>query len=97
MHPRIISLSVALGLFAGASLQAQTLGADFASNYTVANLGSVPGLPNNYGGLAFLDADTILIGGAANGALGSLYTIDVLRDAQNHVTGVVWSESTAAR
>jgi len=78
----------ALGLAAVvATVQAQTLGAPFAADYTVTNLGSVPGLPSNYGGLTFLDNNTLLIGGAANTASGSLYTIDVIRDAQQHITG----------
>lgn len=67
--------------------QAQTLGADFASDYSVFNIGSVPGLPSNYGGLTFLGTDTLLIGGAANTASGSLYTIGVVRDATGAITG----------
>jgi len=74
--------------------QSQTLGADFSGSYSVRSLGSVPSLPTNYGGLTFLDSNTLLIGGAANGASGSLYTIDVTRDASNHVSGFV---GTAAR
>lgn len=69
------------------SAGAQTLGGDFAGSYSVASLGSVPGLPSNYGGLVFLDSNTLLIGGAANTASGSLYTIDVVRNSSNHVTG----------
>jgi hypothetical protein len=67
----------------------QTLGTDFSSSYTVNSLGSVPSLPTNYGGLTFLNGNTLLIGGAANGATGSLYTIDVTRNATNHITGFV--------
>lgn len=81
-------LPVAAALAAG-SARAQTLGGDFASDYAVTSLGSVPGLPSNYGGLAFLDSNTLLIGGAANTASGSLYTIDVARDGSQHVTGFV--------
>ncbi|HXG17077.1 MAG TPA: hypothetical protein VNK50_12575 [Calidithermus sp.] len=64
-----------------------TLGADFAADYTVTSLGSVPGVPINYGGLTFLDNDTILIGGAANSSDGRIYQIDVVRGAGNHITG----------
>src|SRR5690349_15219965 len=70
-------------------VQGQTLGTDFVGSYNVKSLGSVPSLPTNYGGLTFLDSNTLLIGGAANGATGSLYTIDVTRDASNHVSGFV--------
>lgn len=59
----------------------------YAGAYTVSSLGSVPGLLPSYGGLTFLDNDTILIGGQANTSSGRLYTIDVVRDAGNHITG----------
>lgn len=70
-----------------ASLQAQTIGPDFAGSYTASSLGSVPGLPPRYGGLTFLDANTLLIGGSANTAAGSLYTIGVTRGADGSITG----------
>jgi hypothetical protein len=69
------------------ALHAQTLGPDFAAHYSVFNIGSVPGLPTNYGGLTFLNASTLLIGGAANTASGSLYTIGVVRDTNGAITG----------
>lgn len=75
----------------GAAVQAQTLGGDFATDYSVHDLGSVAGLPTNYGGLTFLNSSTILIGGAANGSTGSLYTIGVTRDADQHITGFTGS------
>lgn len=85
---RLARACIALSLVACASAQAQSLGADFASSYNVRSIGGVPSLPNNYGGLTFLDSNTLLIGGAANGASGRFYTIDVVRDAAtNHVTG----------
>jgi PEP-CTERM motif len=89
MKQRSVSTSFAvIGLAAFAvAAQGQTLSAPFADDYTVTNLGSVPGLPSNYGGLTFLDGNTLLIGGAANTANGSLYTIDVVRDAEQRITG----------
>jgi hypothetical protein len=86
---RILS-AILVGL-AGATTQAQTLGPDFAANYSAFDLGSVAGLPSNYGGLTFLDNDTLLIGGAANGASGSLYTIDITRNGSGFITGFVGS------
>jgi len=71
----------------GPSSQAQTLGPAFAADYSVFNLGSVPGLPSNYGGLTFLNDNTLLIGGAANQAGGRLYTIDVVRDGTGAISG----------
>ena len=63
--------------------------AQYSASYSLQNLGSIPGLPTPYGGLRFVDANTILIGGAANSAPGRLYTIDVTRDAGGHITGFV--------
>jgi hypothetical protein len=68
---------------------AQTIAPAYTGSYSLAVIGSVPGLPTPYGGVTFLDADTLLIGGAANSAPGRLYTIDVTRDAGGHITGFV--------
>mgnify|MGYP000875023483 CR=1 FL=1 len=70
------------------SAHALTLGTDFLS-YAATSIGSVPGLPVNYGGLTVKagDTSTLLIGGAANGASGLIYEIGVTRDGSNHITG----------
>jgi hypothetical protein len=60
---------------------------EFAGVYTIQSLGAVPGLPTAYGGLTFIDDDTLLIGGHANEDVGRLYTIDVTRDGDGHVVG----------
>ena len=59
----------------------------FSGVYSLQSLGGVPGLPSPYGGLAFIDNDTLLIGGRANVLEGRLYTIDVLRDGDGHISG----------
>ncbi len=59
----------------------------FSGVYSIQSLGPVPGLPSPYGGLAFIDNDTLLIGGRANELAGRLYTIDVLRDGDGHISG----------
>jgi hypothetical protein len=66
-----------------------TLHSPFCEEYNARDLGSVPGLPTNYGGLTFLSGttDTLLIGGAANNASGDIYSIQVVRDAEQHITG----------
>lgn len=90
MKARILYLVVGLLCSLGGyrlAIAAPVLGVDFTGSYTVTSLGSVPGLPNNYGGLTFLDSDTILIGGAANTAGGRLYTVDVTRGTGSHITG----------
>lgn len=68
---------------------AQTIQPPYNSVYTLTDLGSVPGVPTRYGGLTFLPSDpnTIIIGGAANGASGQLFSIGVTRGAGNHITG----------
>lgn len=67
----------------------QNVVAPFDVNYSLFDLGSVPGVQPSYGGITFhpTDANTILIGGAANGSTGVAYAIGVVRDAQNHITG----------
>ncbi|MFY9509549.1 MAG: PEP-CTERM sorting domain-containing protein [Rubrivivax sp.] len=77
----------ALSITALLPAQGQVLGGDFSGAYTVTDLGSVADLPSNYGGLTFLNNSTLLIGGAANGPSGSLYTVGVVRDSANHITG----------
>lgn len=85
--PHVLTLAAALAFGAAVPAGAQTLGTDFAADYSVTSLGSVAGLPSNYGGLTFIGTDTLLIGGQANTASGSLYTIGVLRDADQHIVG----------
>ena len=61
----------------------------FDSNYSLFNLGAVPGVPSAYGGLTLKhgDPNTLLIGGAANSPVGRIYQIGVTRDANGHITG----------
>lgn len=90
MTRRILSLAALLCLLIVTGIaRAQTIQAPYDASYTLTNLGSVPGLPAPYGGLAFLpsNSNTIVIGGAANTASGALYSIGVVRGAGNHITG----------
>lgn len=68
---------------------AQSMDPFFADRYSFHDLGSVPGVPPLYGGLTlkFDDPNTLLIGGNANDKPGALYSISVVRDAENHITG----------
>lgn len=68
---------------------AQTIDPYYAGDYSFTSLGSVAGVPPAYGGLTlkFDDTNTLLIGGAGNSAAGSIYSIGVVRDANNHITG----------
>lgn len=70
--------------------QAQTISAPFATEYTLFDLGSVPGVPIRYGGITFKydDPDVILIGGNANSSDGAIYAIDVIRNpVTSRITG----------
>jgi hypothetical protein len=73
----------------------------YAGSYSLLGLGSAPGIPGPYGGLAFNSSDPnmLLLGGAANGGAGVIDAIAVTRDGSGHVTGFSGSAllfSTAA-
>ena len=53
------------------------------------DLGSVPGVQPQYGGLFILASDpaSLYIGGDANGSLGALYRIALVRDGDDAITG----------
>ncbi|MFT3878836.1 MAG: PEP-CTERM sorting domain-containing protein [Gemmatales bacterium] len=63
------------------------MSAPYDSAYSMISLGSVSGVPANYGGLTLLDNSTLLLGGAANGASGAIYSIGITRDVNQHITG----------
>lgn len=81
--------AVAVALSIAAAGRAQTIAPEFSATYTLTDLGSVPSVPSNYGGLTFKfnDPNVIVIGGAANGPTGALYSIRVVRDGMGHITG----------
>lgn len=85
-----------LGL--GAIAGAQTIDPYYAADYSFADLGTIAGVPANFGGLTLLagDPNTLLIGGAANGAAGKIYQVGVTRDANNHITGFTGSATEFA-
>jgi len=80
----IIGLAVAT-----LSSHAQVVAPEFADNYTSFDLGSVPGVPTNYGGLMFSpdDPNVLLISGSANQVAAKVYAIPVNRDADGSVIG----------
>lgn len=96
---RILALAASVTvLLMGAAKPANaiTIAPAFASDYTFTSLGTPDGVPGPLGGITFLDADTLLIGGAANGASGVIRSIDVVRDASNHITGFSGSSAPYA-
>ena len=68
---------------------AQTIDPFYAGNYSYTDIGSVPGVPANYGGLTLLagNPNKLLIGGSANSSIGQLYVVDVVRNGSGHITG----------
>src|SRR5690348_11110622 len=63
----------------------------FDTDYSFVDLGAVPSLPPNAGGLTFAPGDSsrLLIGGAANGPAAQVFSIGVTRDATSHLNGFV--------
>jgi hypothetical protein len=63
--------------------------AQYASLYTVYDLGPVPGVPNPLGGATVhvTDDDKLLIGGNSENGSGAIYEIGVVRNACGHITG----------
>jgi hypothetical protein len=94
---RIASWSLFTLLIFCAAASGQTVQAPFNTDYSVIDLGTPPGVPASLGGITFLDSDTLLIGGAANGGSGAIYQIDIARDAMsNTITGFVGTASVYA-
>ncbi len=85
-------LAVLVGLAAPAA-HAQTIQPPYNGSYSFVDLGSVPGVPTNYGGVTFhpTNANILMIGGAANGGTGAVFMVNVVRGAGNHITGFTGS------
>jgi hypothetical protein len=84
-----ILLGLVLALLVAAPASAQQLIAPFDSAYSVHDIGTPPGVPNQLGGLTLKagTTDRLLIGGEANGAGGALYEIGLVRDGAGHIVG----------
>jgi hypothetical protein len=67
---------------------AQTVDPFYSGTYSITNLGSITGVPTDYGGLVFKDANTLWIGGSANDAGGLFYSVPVTRGAGNHIVSL---------
>ena len=82
-------LLTALVAAAAPVAQAQIIAPEFANNYSFVDLGSILSLPTPNGGLTFKfdDPNTLLIGGSANNSAGAIYSVGLLRDVNNHITG----------
>lgn len=98
-RPLALTLAVValLSVSSMARAQALTIAAPYNDRYTPTDIGSVPGLPDRYGGLTFRpkDTDVLLIGGTANEAGGEIYAISVVRDAASHIIGFTGTATIA--
>jgi len=85
------SLSYAVMLLSLNSATAQSLTPEFVTaGYTLTDLGSIDGLPTQYGGLTIRpeQPDILYIGGSANYGSGALYTVPLIRDPETfNITG----------
>jgi hypothetical protein len=83
-----------LGFCVGSAMLAATIAAPYSANYTIVDLGAVPGVPAPYGGLTVKagDNNTLLIGGAANSS-GGIYAEGLSRNASGHIIGFTGTAS----
>ena len=84
---KAIVAAIATALFCGAAQATPIVSAPFSSDYTLVSLLGPTGVTVNYGGIAFLDSNTLLMGGAANGAAGVIDEVGLTRDSNGHITG----------
>lgn len=68
----------------------------YDDDYTCADLGPLPGVPTEWGGLIVDrdDPNVLLAGGAANTAVGKLYALGLARDADCHIQGYTADPTT---
>jgi hypothetical protein len=78
---------LAAGTATAAACVGVTFGAAFAGSYQCNDLGTPANVPPNFGGITFLDNDTLLLGGLANQPVGVIQQIDVVRGGGGHITG----------
>ncbi|MBC8139299.1 MAG: hypothetical protein H8F28_25775, partial [Fibrella sp.] len=81
-----------------APVQAQTLGAEIAAEYSLVDLGTPDGVAANFGGVTLKagDINTLLLGGGANGGGGNVNEVSVVRsliNGQNRITGFTGTAS----
>ena len=76
--------ALAVGLtLAAPRAGAQSVAPAFAGTYTLNDLGTIGGIIGGYGGLTFLDANTLLVGARTPGAI---YSVPVVRNSLGSIT-----------
>ncbi len=98
VNARLLFIVAAMLLLGCVHLQqafADNIALYYSANYSLVELGAVPGVPGPYGGLTLKASDLskLLIGGRANNSDAAIYEIGVTRDADNHITGFVGDAS----
>jgi hypothetical protein len=91
-------LTILAGALGICCAQAATISPAYSTWYTVTDLGPIPGLPNQAGGMTFLagDANTLLVAANSQFSSGLIDSIGVVRDAGGHITGFSGSATTFA-
>lgn len=87
-HLSITAFAALAAVGTSNAVQAQIISAAYASNYTVVDLGT-PDVPAPFGGINFLNSNTLLIGGRANNSDGRVFAVTVARDSNNNIVGFV--------
>ncbi len=64
---------------------AQTVDSFYSGSYSITSLGSITGVPPNYGGMIFKDANTLWVSGQATSINGRYYSVPVTRGPDNHI------------
>ena len=85
----LVASAAAIAALTGYSAGQLAIDPYYAPVYSFTDLGSIDGLPSQYGGLCTLlgDNNTLLIGGSANSFLGAIYSVPLIRDANHHIIG----------
>lgn len=66
----------------------QTIQPPYSSSYTLVTLGGVPGVPQVYAGITFLNYSTLLMGGDHAGSdTGNIYQFSAVRGTNGHISG----------
>lgn len=84
--------ALVVGLAASTTL-GQTIDPHYQGCYTIRDLGVPPNVPGSLGGINFMpgNPNVMIIGGAANGGFGALYTVGIVRGIGNIIVGFTGS------
>ena len=83
----VSTVAVTAALLTHSPVFAQSILSPFSANYTLTDIGSALTVPASYGGMTFLNASTLLIGGNADRSSAGIYAVQVTRNGAGHITG----------